>query len=206
MSSTGLIAQKQRSKRVKHESRVVGRPKSEKALKRALCANLQMACEALAEAAFEVRNHPYLPGVRCRSDGMLWVPANGPRPGHWTFGCAMVSGYREVVIRKQHFYVHRLVAEAFHGVCPEGCEVDHINRDKSLNTPGNLRWVTRSQNQRNRDIRDKSIERYGVAQTDDKKAYDKAYRAYRYKNDPKYRAIMKAAAQRWRAKKKTKKE
>jgi len=45
--------------------------------------------------------------------------------------------------------VHRIVAEAF---CEkkDGCiEVDHINNDKTDNRAINLRWVTKSENQRN---------------------------------------------------------
>lgn len=47
-------------------------------------------------------------------------------------------------------YVHRLVAEAWHGNPFEGAEADHIDRDRSNNTPENLRWVTRQENADNR--------------------------------------------------------
>jgi len=43
------------------------------------------------------------------------------------------------------FYLHRLVAEA-----PQHLQVDHINHDPADNCRGNLRLVTRSQNQQNR--------------------------------------------------------
>jgi len=42
--------------------------------------------------------------------------------------------------------VHRLVAEAFHGPCPEGFEVNHKNLIKRDNRPANLQYVTRSYN------------------------------------------------------------
>lgn len=48
----------------------------------------------------------------------------------------------------KRFKIHRLVCEAFHGPCPEGLECAHLNSDKSDNRADNLRWVTRSENQR----------------------------------------------------------
>lgn len=48
-------------------------------------------------------------------------------------------------------YVHKLVAQAFLGECPEGYEVDHINRDNTDNRVENLRYVTHPENCFNRD-------------------------------------------------------
>lgn len=45
-------------------------------------------------------------------------------------------------------YIHRLVAEAFLGPCPPGYEVDHINRARTDNHVGNLRYVPKELNKR----------------------------------------------------------
>mgnify|MGYP000742621874 CR=1 FL=1 len=56
------------------------------------------------------------------------------------------TGVKDIGMRR----VHRLVAMA-HIPNPKGLEmVDHINQDKLDNRVENLRWVTRSQNQRNK--------------------------------------------------------
>lgn len=47
--------------------------------------------------------------------------------------------------RKNHL-VHRLVARAFIGVCPDGLQVNHINGRKYDNRVENLEYVTRSEN------------------------------------------------------------
>ena len=55
------------------------------------------------------------------------------------------NGYLMVGLHKngtrKMCYVHRLVAESFIGPCPEGFEVDHINRDRRDNKVKNLRFL-----------------------------------------------------------------
>lgn len=60
--------------------------------------------------------------------------------------CSMQNGYLAVGLKGRRHYVHRLVAEAFLGPCPEGCEVNHRDGVKTNNVPENLEWITRSQN------------------------------------------------------------
>ena len=57
------------------------------------------------------------------------------------------NGYPSVVLgRGNTRMVHRLVAEAFHGLCPLGCEVRHRDGDRTNPRADNLRWGTRSEN------------------------------------------------------------
>lgn len=48
------------------------------------------------------------------------------------------------VIRRQ--YLHRLIAEAFYGQCPEGQVCRHLDGDNRNNAASNLSWGTQSQN------------------------------------------------------------
>lgn len=59
--------------------------------------------------------------------------------------CYMVrGGYLRVL---GHF-VHKIVAEAFLGPCPEGFQINHRNGEKNDNRATNLEYVTRSENLR----------------------------------------------------------
>lgn len=48
-------------------------------------------------------------------------------------------------------FIHNAVAECWIGPRPEGLEVDHIDRNSLNNHYSNLRYVTRSENMKNRD-------------------------------------------------------
>jgi ribosomal protein S25 len=60
------------------------------------------------------------------------------------------SGYEIVTLVKfgkfKDFLVHRLVARAFIGKCPEGKEVAHNDGNKLNNNINNLRYATRAEN------------------------------------------------------------
>ena len=118
----------------------------------------------------DVKRHPYL-NCLCRDDGAVYVYGNpGNNDAHWTFGTKRGS-YLGVCVENKTRSVHRLIAETFIEN-PDGkpC-VDHINRNKEDNSVDNLRWVTRVENQANRDCVDRGIERFGVRLKDDPKAW-----------------------------------
>jgi hypothetical protein len=51
-----------------------------------------------------------------------------------------INGVRKAVSH------HILVAKAYHGECPEGYEVGHIDDNRRNNHPSNLEYVTKSEN------------------------------------------------------------
>jgi hypothetical protein len=53
---------------------------------------------------------------------------------------------------ENHFYIHRLVLEAFIGPCPEGMEACHFpDKDSGNNRLSNLRWDTHQRNMSDRE-------------------------------------------------------
>jgi len=55
-----------------------------------------------------------------------------------------LSGHEGV--KAKWFFVHRLVALHFIGPCPPGCEINHIDMNRSHNHWSNLEWISHSQN------------------------------------------------------------
>lgn len=116
----------------------------------------------------------------CRSDGAILMPPDGHKfkRFRWTFGCKVPSGYRTITFQGKTYSVHAIICRAFHGLAPEGKPfVDHIDRCRSNNTPGNLHWTSNKENQDNADSVDRSVEKYGARACEDKAAYMKAYYA-----------------------------
>lgn len=66
------------------------------------------------------------------------------------------SGYLYVQVHGRLYLVHRVVMLMCYGFCGEGLEVDHINHVRNDNRLFNLRFVTRSENQRNQSLSSKS--------------------------------------------------
>lgn len=116
----------------------------------------------------------------CREDGAVLMPPNGRcfKSFRWTFGSSDGYGYRVVKFHNKAYKVHQIVCRAFNGLAPAGkSEVDHIDRCKTNNTPSNLRWASRKENNDNTGRVDESVAKYTVRCCDDRKAYQRAHDA-----------------------------
>lgn len=113
--------------------------------------------------------------------GEVFVPATTGHKAHWTMGSRASTGYMKVQVACRRYFVHRLVLETFVGPCPEGYEVDHINRQRDANWLGNLHYTTRSENQHNTSKNDRVDARGGVHWYEDSRGYYRE-RSSRYRN------------------------
>lgn len=71
------------------------------------------------------------------------------------------TGYKVISLDNKRFYIHRLVAQAFLPNPENKPEIDHIDTNRTNNSISNLRWVTRSENNRN----PISLEKYKIGRT-----------------------------------------
>lgn len=71
------------------------------------------------------------------------------------------NGYIQVTLykdnKRKHFYIHRLLAEYFIENPDNLKEVDHIDRNKGNNKLNNLRWITRGDNNQNKDKQSNNV-------------------------------------------------
>lgn len=65
-------------------------------------------------------------------------------------GSKRKDGYVRVVLDGRRYFAHRIVWYLKHGIDPGEKQIDHINRVKSDNRPGNLRLATNYENAQNR--------------------------------------------------------
>lgn len=90
----------------------------------------------------EIPNHS---GYFACEDGTIIGKRGNPIQGKITW-----DGYREVVLsngkQRRSVRVHRLVMEAFEGVCPNDVQVNHIDGNKLNNAYENLEYVTVTEN------------------------------------------------------------
>jgi len=92
------------------------------------------------------------PNYEITKDGRIW----SLYLGRWLNPGTNSGGYKQITLvqnREQHSKkVHRLVLETFAGPCPEGTECCHNNGIRTDNRLCNLRWGTRLENNRDKQI------------------------------------------------------
>lgn len=71
------------------------------------------------------------------------------------------TGYRTITLFGKRYSEHRLVWFYVHGEMPTNT-IDHINQIRDDNRLGNLRQVTKSENQRNKTRRDSRLDEIGI--------------------------------------------
>ena len=99
----------------------------------------------------EFRHIPNWIGYAAESTGRVWSCVKTGRYwkqlSHRVHNGYIFVGIINVATRKLSTrQVHALVCSAFHGPKPEGMECCHNDGTRDNNSPGNLRWDTRSNN------------------------------------------------------------
>lgn len=124
----------------------------------------------------EARQHPTLP-VICLADGSFIRITNRKDGRRRSWGFPHPDGYRITKVKSTSCMVHRLIAEAFIPNPNNYDTVDHIDRVKSHNWVGNLRWADKKTQADNRDF---VLDRHNttVRACDDLAAYTRERRAY----------------------------
>lgn len=96
-------------------------------------------------------NGTIIRNVKSKRHLKIFKKSHNSKTEYW---CTQVNIKKH--IRK--VFLHRVVAECWHGERPEGMQVDHIDRNSLNNDYRNLRYVTKSEQMLNRDY-DKFIDK-----------------------------------------------
>ena len=108
-------------------------------------ANLEFRKIPSLQFLYEVNsNGTIIRNVKSKRHLKLFKKSHNSNTQYW---CTQVNIKKH--IRK--VFVHRVVAECWHGPRPEGMQVDHIDRNSLNNEWNNLRYVTKSEQMLNRD-------------------------------------------------------
>lgn len=99
------------------------------------------------EGYYEVSDHGHvrsLPRVVNQGTRTMKLPGGPMKPTAHPTGHLWINLRRDGASHKG--YIHRMVAGAFLGECPEGQEVRHLDGNAANNHVSNLRYGTRSEN------------------------------------------------------------
>ena len=82
--------------------------------------------------------------VKSKKQNKIKLDKHHSKKGYYVTFCRYKGKCKRIMI-------HKIVAECWLGICPEGFEVDHIDRNSCNNDYHNLRYVTKSEQMKNRD-------------------------------------------------------
>lgn len=91
-------------------------------------------------ATRDVRPIPEFPGYFATSDGQIIGPHGDPLPLCKEYPRVLIQRAGEPRHQRKRYYVHALVAAAFHGPRPPGHDVDHLDANERNPSAGNLAY------------------------------------------------------------------
>ena len=114
----------------------------------------------------------------------------------------VVTDYVPETQKSHNRNVHQLVAETYLERIEGKPYVDHKDRNKQNNNLSNLRYVSQTENNLNRDVSDTAKEKWGFNPCEDLKRYKAAWARKKWATDAGYRARSVEANKVWRHRKK----
>ena len=129
-------------------------------------------CGVAKRCTYYVSNLGRVKSITCRSKRELILKNTLDKGGYYRVTFVVNK-------KKRNIPIHTLVAYVFLGPRPEGLQIDHFDRNKLNNKPDNLRYVTCSENNYNRN---NYIRRKDILETDPRERQRIVEREYETKN------------------------
>lgn len=108
-------------------------------------ANLEFRKIPSLDFLYEINeNGTIFRNVKSKKQNKIKLDMHHSKSGYYVTFCRHKGKTRRIMI-------HRAVAECWLGRCPTGLEVDHIDRNTHNNNYRNLRYVSKSEQMKNRD-------------------------------------------------------